>query len=202
MPPLLQPADCCVLLVDPRAAHLSRVDPIRQTDLTRSLDLLVDASLASAVPLHIAFSDSAPEVAEWALPVRLPAQAKVHGLGAAGFRWTGSGLNEVLAAQKRSSLILWGFWLETTITFLALPALAAGFEVFVLMDAAPASSLASARPATDRLLQAGVVPITTRQLIAEWIEASADAQGRSALSLLMSADGPDAGRAAPVTGER
>jgi hypothetical protein len=83
-------------------------------------------------------------------------------------------------------LILGGFWLETTVTFLALPALASGFDVFVLMDAAPASSDVSVRPATDRLLQAGIVPITTRQLIAEWIEASPDA--RSALSLLVSAE--------------
>jgi hypothetical protein len=85
-------------------------------------------------------------------------------------------------------LILAGFWLETTVTFLALPALASGFEVFVLMDATPASAETSARPAADRLLQAGAVPITTRQLIAEWIEASPDGGGRSALSRLVPSD--------------
>jgi hypothetical protein len=91
-------------------------------------------------------------------------------------------------------LILAGFWLETTVTFLALPALASGFEAFVLMDATPASTDASARPAADRLLQAGAVPITTRQLIAEWIEASPDGTVRSALSRLVPADDQD-----PVT---
>jgi hypothetical protein len=85
-------------------------------------------------------------------------------------------------------LILGGFWLETTVTFLALQAVADGFEVFVPMDAALASSEASARPATDRLLQAGVVPITTRQLIAEWLEADPDSTGRSALLSLASGD--------------
>jgi hypothetical protein len=188
MPPLLQPADCCVLLVDPRAGHLSRMDPIRQTDLARSLDLLLDASLAGAVPINIAFSDVPPSAEEWALSPRPLPQARVHSLGAAGPRWSASRLSEALAAQGRNSLILGGFWLETTITFLALPALAGGFEVFVLMDAAPASSDASARPATDRLLQAGVVPTTTRQLVAEWIEAGAEAGGHPALSLLVSAD--------------
>jgi hypothetical protein len=88
-------------------------------------------------------------------------------------------------------LILAGFWLETTVTFLALPALASGFEVFVLMDVTPASADTSARPAADRLLQAGAVPITTRQLIAEWIEASSDGGGRSALSRLVPADHQD-----------
>ena len=188
MAPLLQPADCCVILVDPRARHASRMDPLRQTDLTRSLDLLLDASLASAGPIHIAFADTSPNAEEWALPSRSLSQARVHGLGTAGSSWSRSGLREALAAQNRNSLILGGFWLETTVTFLALPALASGFDVFVLMDAAPASSDVSVRPATERLLQAGIVPITTRQLIAEWIEASPDAGGRSALSLLVSAE--------------
>ena len=70
-------------------------------------------------------------------------------------------------------------------TFLALPALANGFEVFVLMDAAPASSEAFARPATDRLLPAGVVPITMRQLIAERLKADPGSAGRSTLSSLV-----------------
>lgn len=187
MAPLLQPADCCILLVDPRARHISRIDPIRQTDVTRSLRLLLDAALAVAAPIHIAFSGAPPNEEEWAIAPPSPPQPHVHGLGTAGASWSRSGLQAALAAQNRNYLILSGFWLETTITFLALPALAAGFEVCVLMDATPASSDASARPTTDRLLQAGVVPITTHQLIAEWIEASPDAEG-SALSSLSSTD--------------
>jgi isochorismatase family protein len=187
MAALLRPADCGVILVDPRARHASRMDPTRQTDLARSLDLLLDASLVCAVPVHIAFADTPPEAGEWAT-ARPPPQAHVHGLGTAGESWTRSGIHEALATQSRHSLILAGFWLETAVTFLALQAATSGFEVFVPMDAAPASSDVSARPATDRLLQAGVVTITTRQLIAEWIEASPDAEVRSALALLASSD--------------
>jgi isochorismatase family protein len=186
MAPLLQPADCCLLLVDPRARHISRMDPIRQADLTRRLNLLLDAALATAAPIHIAFVAAPPDAEEWAIARRPSPQTHIHGLGAAGSRWPATDLHSAVAAQNRNSLILGGFWLETTVTFLALQALAAGFEVFVLMDAAPASAEASARPAADRLLQAGAVPITTSQLIAEWIETSADADGRSALSLLAS----------------
>jgi nicotinamidase-related amidase len=94
----------------------------------------------------------------------------VHALGTEGL--SRSGLPAVLGAQNRGSLILAGFWLETTVTFLALPALAAGLEVFVLMDASPAWVETAARAAADRLLQAGAVPVTTHQLIAEWMEAS------------------------------
>jgi hypothetical protein len=155
-------ADCGVILVDPLVRHTSRMDPIRQTDLTRSLDLLLDASLASAVPVHIAFADTPRDGEEWASARPLP-QAHVHSLGATGDSWSRSGLHEALAAQNRNSLIVGGFWLETMVTFLALQALASGFDVFVPMDAAPASSDLSARPAVDRLLQAGAVTVTTRQ---------------------------------------
>jgi hypothetical protein len=54
----------------------------------------------------------------------------------------------------------------------------------VLMDASPAWAETAARPAADRLLQAGAVPLTTRQLIAEWMEAS-DPEVRAALSPLL-----------------
>jgi hypothetical protein len=164
------------------------MDPIRQTELTRSLDLLLNAALAGAVPIHIAFSGTPPNADEWAISLRSPPQAHIHGLGTAGSSWANSGLKEALSIQKRNSLIFSGFWLESEVTFLALPALATGFEVFVLMDVAPANADASARPATDRLLQAGAIPITTRQLVPEWIEGSPDAGQRSALSSLVPAD--------------
>jgi nicotinamidase-related amidase len=188
MAPLLQPADCCILVVDPRARHLGRLAPTRHAELVRCLSLTLDAAVAAAAPLHLAFAGAPSDPHEWFTAPRSLALAHIHGLGTAGSCWSGSGLHTALAAHTRSSLILAGFWFENTVTFLALPALASGFEVFVLMDATPASAETSARPAADRLLQAGAVPITTRQLIAEWIEASSDGGGRSALSRLVPSD--------------
>jgi nicotinamidase-related amidase len=111
-----------------------------------------------------------PEPHDWLAPSTALPALNVHALGTEGL--SRSGLPAVLGAQNRGSLILAGFWLETTVTFLALPALAAGLEVFVLMDASPAWVETAARAAADRLLQAGAVPVTTHQLIAEWMEAS------------------------------
>jgi nicotinamidase-related amidase len=188
MAPLLQPADCCVLVVDPRAHHVERLDPPHQAELARSLNLALDAAITAGAPIHLAFAGAAPDPHEWAATPRSHQAAHIHALGTAGSGWSGSGLCEVIAAHRRSSLILAGFWLETTVTFVALPALADGFEVFLLMDATPASADASARAAADRLLQAGVVPTTVRQLIAEWIEASPDSGARSARSPLVTSD--------------
>jgi hypothetical protein len=184
MTPLLRPAECDVLLVDPRARHLGRLDAARQADTARCLRLVVDAAVAGAVQVHLAFVGSVPEPHHWVSPLQSLPAPHVHALGTGGASWSRSGLDKTLAAQHRSSLILTGFWLETTVTFLALPALAAGFEVFMPMDATPAWAETAARPAADRLLQAGAVPVTTHQLIAEWMEAS-DREVRAALSPLL-----------------
>jgi hypothetical protein len=184
MSPLLQPADCCVLLVDPRAGHVGRLGPEHQQVQTQALNLVTNVAVAGNVPIHLAYPGVLPEAYDClqgslALPVE-----SVHALGTAGSGWSNSGLNKVLTAEKRTSLVLAGFWLETTVTFLAIPALANGFEVFIVMDATPARIDAAAGPAADRLLHAGAVPITTHQLVAEWTEATTDPDVRSALSTL------------------
>jgi hypothetical protein len=184
MTPLLQPADCCVLLVDPRARHLNRLDATRQPDAACCLRLVVDAAIAGAVQVHLGFAGNVPEPHDWVSPLWSMPATRVHAFGTEGASWSRSGLDKVLAAQHRSSLVLAGFWLETTVTFLALPALAAGFEVFVAMDATPARADTAARPASDRLLQSGAVPLTTHQLIAEWMETT-DAVVRAALFPLL-----------------
>jgi nicotinamidase-related amidase len=184
MTPLLRPADCCVLLVDPRARHLDRLNAARQAELARHLKLVGDAARACAVPAHLAFVGSVPEPRDSISPLSSAPATHVHPLGTEGTSWSRSGLEKALVAQHLSSLIVAGFWLETTVTFLALPALGAGFEVFVLMDASPARAETATRPATDRLLQAGAVPVTTHQLIAEWMEASTPEAGAALAPLL------------------
>ena len=150
------------------------------------LRLIVDAALAGGLPIHLPFAGRTPEPQDW---VAAPNPGShVHALGTVGPSWSKSGLHAILTAERRTLLVVCGFWLETTVTFVVLPALASGFEVFVLMDATPARERTAARPATDRLLHAGAIPITTRQLIAEWIEASPEPELRSALSSLAPAD--------------
>jgi hypothetical protein len=188
MAPLLQPADCCVLLIDPRREHLDRLDPQRQNALTQGLALVEQAAQTASVPMHLAFRGHAPDPQRSLARFDDAAAPRIHDLGERGPSWSHSGLADALAAEGRASLILCGFWLETAVTFVALPALAGGFDVFVLMDAAPARAKDAHGPAVHRLVQAGAVPTTTQQLVVEWIEASMDTGQRSALSRLAPAD--------------
>jgi Isochorismatase family len=188
MTPLLQPADCCVLLIDPRLEWMDRLDPSAQKTLAQNFDLVERAVQAAAVPIHVAFRDLAPDPQRWLTGSHSAAPGAVHNLGDGGSSWSDSSLAVALAGQTREALILCGFWIETSVTFIALPALASGFDVFIIMDATPARVEDARRAAVDRLLQAGAVPTTTRQLVAEWIEVSAVVSQRSALSLLLPTD--------------
>jgi nicotinamidase-related amidase len=186
MSTLLDAASCCVLLFDPKKEHLDHFHLQTQNTLTRSFDLLEQALRRIIIPVHIAFVSKATQSCGSLSKLEDAPHAKVHVLGADGSSWSSSQVVAKLCREGRGSLVLAGFWLETTITFAALRALAAGFDVFIVMDATPPRTADAGSPAINRLLQAGGVPTTTYQLIAEWTETTVDPQERTALSVLLS----------------
>ncbi len=188
MAPLLQPAECCLLLVDPRKQHIADLEGSQQQHLNSSLMLLAKAAHAALIPGHLAFVGGVPDPEQWLVGIVQFAPTQTHVLGNSGPSWANPGLASTLAAHRRRSLVLAGFWLETKITFMALPALATGFEVFVVVDATAAHDADARFTAINRLLHAGAIVTTTHQLIAEWAETSSDPDQRSALSRLVSPD--------------
>jgi nicotinamidase-related amidase len=186
MSALLHAASCCFLLIDPRKEHLSQFDQETQNGLTRNFELLEQALRRVTVPIHIVFVSRTPEPDESLSKLEGASDARMHVSGSNGSFWSSSALAATLGREPRRALVLAGFWLETTVTFTALSALAAGFDVFIIMDATPPGTADARSAAINRLLQAGGVPTTTHQLIAEWTETTSDLQERAALSLLVS----------------
>jgi len=68
----------------------------------------------------------------------------------------------------RKKLVLAGFWTSASICFCALCAAAEGYEVHVLADACGDISPEAHERALQRMIPAGIVPITTTQAIFEW----------------------------------
>lgn len=182
MAPLLHPSHSCVLFVDARKQHLVRLDLAIQQHLAESFTLLGNAATAATVPCHFLVEADNPDLGEWFATDHDIDQRRVHTFGSAGPAWCNSGVATALAAQNRPNLIICGFWLETRVSFLALCALAAGFEVIAVMDAIGSYAQRCYEPSSARLLQAGVVPTTTRQLVAEWAEQTSDLTLRTKLS--------------------
>jgi len=98
-------------------------------------------------------------------------------------RFTRSGVNpwddpafaDAVAVANRPCLLIAGLSAETSLSFTALCALERGFDVYVVRDACLGCSVQSIATTFERLTQAGVVPVSWRQVILEWTQGNVDA---------------------------
>ena len=69
----------------------------------------------------------------------------------------------------RKKLVISGLWTSMCFAYSALHALKGGLEVYGLIDAAGDSTPDAHKYGVERMLQAGVVPITLESLVSEWM---------------------------------
>jgi hypothetical protein len=93
-------------------------------------------------------------------------------------------LTEDNKTTHRTRLLIAGSHLESAITFATLEALFQGFDVYVLGDLISISNPTYERLSWDRLIQAGAVPTTLSQIIAEWTVSSCDSEQAQKLQKL------------------
>ena len=82
--------------------------------------------------------------------------------------WDDKPFTQTIAAKARQRLVLAGAYTEGAITFAALSALREGYDTYVVRDAAVGKTDADHETPVARMMQAGVVPVTHRQLLLEW----------------------------------
>jgi nicotinamidase-related amidase len=70
---------------------------------------------------------------------------------------------------ERKKLVISGLWTSMCFAYTALHALKEGYEVYGLMDAAGDSTVDAHKYGVERMLQAGVIPITLESLVSEWM---------------------------------
>jgi nicotinamidase-related amidase len=75
------------------------------------------------------------------------------------------------AAKKtgRKKLVISGLWTSMCFAYTALHGIREGYEVYGLMDAAGDSTPDAHRYGIERMLQAGVIPVTVESLVSEWM---------------------------------
>ncbi|MBS0290260.1 MAG: hydrolase [Proteobacteria bacterium] len=82
--------------------------------------------------------------------------------------WDSERVRDAVAASKQKNLILAGLWTEVCINLCAFSALQDSYEVYVVEDACGGTSEVAHRASMDRMMQAGVIPLTWQQLLLEW----------------------------------
>lgn len=68
---------------------------------------------------------------------------------------------------NRKKLVFAALWTEVCLAFPAISAIAAGYEVYVVVDASGATTAEAHNMAIQRMLQVGIIPITWVQFLCE-----------------------------------
>lgn len=83
--------------------------------------------------------------------------------------WDDRKVRDALAANGRKKVVVSGLWTEVCNTMFALDAIRdGGYEIYMVADASGGTSLDAHNYAMDRMVQAGVVPMTWQQVLLEW----------------------------------
>lgn len=82
--------------------------------------------------------------------------------------WDSELVRKSIAKTGRKKLILAGLWTEVCINMCAFSAMQDGLEIYVVEDACGGTSEIAHRASMDRMMQAGIVPLTWQQLMLEW----------------------------------
>jgi nicotinamidase-related amidase len=83
--------------------------------------------------------------------------------------WDDQKVRDALAAAGRKKVIVAGLWTEVCNTTFALSAMLEGdYEIYMVADASGGTSKEAHDYAMQRMVQAGVVPVTWQQVLLEW----------------------------------
>jgi nicotinamidase-related amidase len=83
--------------------------------------------------------------------------------------WDDQNVRDALAATGRKKIVVSGLWTEVCNLMFALSAIHdAQYEIYMVADASGATSVDAHKYAMDRMVQAGVIPVTWQQVLLEW----------------------------------
>lgn len=83
--------------------------------------------------------------------------------------WDDQKVRDALAANGRKKVIVSGLWTEVCNNTFAFSAMLEGdYEIYMVADASGGTSKEAHDYAMDRMVQAGVVPVTWQQVLLEW----------------------------------
>jgi len=164
---LLVPDDCLLVFVDQQAGLAFGAESMdKQVLINNSVAL---ARTAVAFNLPIVASTSASKV--YSGPMMAPILAALPGVVPIERRnmnvWEDEACRNAIVATGRRRMLLSGYFTEACVTFAALSAMKAGFEVFVVGDTCGGASAVSHELAMRRMAASGVTPTSWIQVLLE-----------------------------------
>ena len=165
--PLLTPQNAVLALIDYQREQYAGVGSVGHEELLAHVTVLgrVATTFELPVVLSTVFVKHGMSGTNAELRAALPGVPEIDRTTLNS--WEDADFREAVERTGRRKLILAGLWTEVCVAFPALDALRAGYEVYVVVDAIGGVSKVAHEAAMQRMLQAGVKPISVLGLACE-----------------------------------
>ena len=164
----MKASDAVLLLLDHQTGLFQTVKDIPVDDLRRNTTTLAEVAELLKVPVITTASEpngpNGPLMEE--LAAAAPNATYVGRKGEVS-AWENADFVKAVEATGRKTLIMAGVWTSVCVVFPAVQAKAAGYDVYAVMDASGDVSEMANQVTLARLVQAGVIPITTNAVVSE-----------------------------------
>lgn len=164
---LLRPADSIVVLIDHQPFQFANLHSHEPTMVINNVVALAKAAKVYKVPtiLTTVIKDRGGNILKGLQDV-YPEQTPIDRTTIN--TWEDPRVTSLVKESGRKQLLLAGLYTEICLAMPAIHALAEGYDVFAVTDASGGVSLEAHDMAVRRMVQAGVVPITTTAVMGEW----------------------------------
>ena len=166
---VLTPDNCQLIFIDQQPQMAFGVQSIDRQTLKNNVVGLAKAAKVFNIPTTIttvetdSFSGHTyPELLEVFPSNKLLERTSMNS-------WDDQNVRDALAANKRKKIVVSGLWTEVcNLTFALCAIKDADYEIYMVADASGGTSVDAHKYAMDRMVQAGVVPVTWQQVLLEW----------------------------------
>jgi nicotinamidase-related amidase len=164
---LLTPTNCVLALIDHQSQMFFGVESAnRQTILNNVVGLAKTANVfhvPTILTTVAAKTFSGPLLAQ--IQAVFPNQQPIDRTTMNS--WEDKNFVAAVEGTKRKKLVIAALWTEICLAFPAISAIAAGYEVYAVVDASGATTLEAHNVAIQRMIQVGVIPVTWVQVMCE-----------------------------------
>ncbi|MEM9533942.1 MAG: isochorismatase family protein [Pseudomonadota bacterium] len=168
-PELLTPKNSQLIFIDHQPQMAFGVQSIDRQTLKNNVVALAKAAKLFAIPTTITTVETT-SFSGYTYPELLAVFPENPILERTSMNsWDDQKVRDALAANGRNKVIVSGLWTGICNNMFAFSAMAdAGYEIYMMADASGDTSELAHDNAMQRMVQAGVVPMTTIQTILEW----------------------------------
>lgn len=165
---LLDPKNSALIFIDHQPQMAFGVANIDRQQLKNNVVALAKASSIFNVPTILTSVES-ESFSGYIWPELLAVHPELTPIERTSMNsWEDAAFVKAVEATGRKKLVISALWTEVCLTFPALMALEAGYEVYVVTDTSGGTSVDAHERAIDRMVQAGAVPVTWQQVLLEY----------------------------------